>query len=92
MVTNPQVLNIAAGIHDLNDGGGQVVHVSEILIHPEYSFVFNADIALLRLQRPLNFTDHIQAICLPWDQRQFSSASVCYVAGFGVSDMKGTCM
>lgn len=88
-MNNPQVLNVAAGLHDLNADTGQVVYVSELSIHPEYSFIFNADIAILRLQKPLNFTDEIQPICLPWDGRQFSSSSLCYVAGYGVSDMKG---
>ena len=89
MINNPQVLNIVVGIHDLNTGAGQVVYVSELNIHPEYSFIFNADIALLKLQQPLKFTNTVQPICLPWDHRTFSAASTCFVAGFGISDMKG---
>lgn len=89
MINNPQVLNIVAGVHDLTSGEGQIIHVSEITIHPEYQFIFNADVALLRLQRSLVYTDEVQAICLPWDQRQFSPSANCYVAGYGISDMKG---
>ncbi|XP_052280967.1 cubilin-like [Dreissena polymorpha] len=81
---SPQELSIVAGSHDLSDVTGQVRHVAEVIIHPDYNFIYSDDIALLRLQRPLDFSDDVNAACLPWDGRQFSPSSNCYVVGYGV--------
>lgn len=88
LVENPQITSVVAGVNDINDAERQIRYVSEVVVHPEYHFIFNADIALLRLQRPLHFDNNTKPICLPWDMRQFSPWDLCYVTGFGVSDMK----
>ncbi|XP_053394733.1 serine-rich adhesin for platelets-like isoform X2 [Mercenaria mercenaria] len=88
LVDNPQILSIVAGVNDINDADRQIRYVSEVVLHPNYHYIFNADIAVLRLQRPLNFDNHTKSICLPWDKRQFSPSDLCYVTGYGVSDMK----
>ena len=63
--------------------------VTEIHIHPNYESIYNSDIALLRLQRPLIRSPYIKPVCLPWDQREFVPSSYCFIAGWGVNDMQG---
>ncbi|XP_052775033.1 uncharacterized protein LOC128213411 isoform X2 [Mya arenaria] len=88
LAQNPQEVSIVSGVSDINDDSRQVRFASEIVIHPDYNFIYNADIALIRLQRPFTFTSDIRSICLPWDKRQFSPDSNCFIAGYGVWDMK----
>ncbi|MEM9479094.1 MAG: serine protease [Verrucomicrobiota bacterium] len=49
-------IDVALGVHDLNvSAGTQRIGVAEIIMHPEFrTFVFDADIALLRLENPAN--------------------------------------
>ncbi|KAK3591499.1 hypothetical protein CHS0354_031606 [Potamilus streckersoni] len=67
---------------------GYIVGVTEIVIHPAYEFIYNADLALLRLQRPLMINYNVRPVCLPWDKRHFTNATLCYIAGWGITDMK----
>ena len=90
LVDNPQILSVITGVSDINDIDRQLRYVSEVILHPEYNFIFNADIALLRLQKPLDLDNNTQTICLPWDKRQFSPSDLCFITGYGVSDMKGS--
>jgi len=41
--------------------------ISQIVIHPKYKFEYVPyyDVALLKLEKPIEFTDHISPICLP---------------------------
>ena len=89
MIHTPHTVSIVVGTNNLNDPDRQVYVVTDIQLHTEYDFIYNADIALLRLQRPLQFGSKVKTICLPWDKREFSPSSYCYIAGWGVSDMKG---
>ncbi|XP_014208050.1 uncharacterized protein LOC106639117 [Copidosoma floridanum] len=44
----------------------QVIRVDYILLHPEYvDNGFINDIALLRLEKPLEFSDYVRPVCLP---------------------------
>ncbi|XP_054727248.1 serine protease SP24D-like [Anastrepha obliqua] len=54
--------SVRAGTVTFNSGG-VVTPVAEVKIHPEYSS-FNYDIALLRLNQSLDFTDEIKPILL----------------------------
>ncbi|XP_039648581.1 prothrombin-like [Perca fluviatilis] len=48
-------------------GQEKIVAISEIIVHPKYNWKenLNRDIALLRLRRPVEFTDRIHPVCLP---------------------------
>lgn len=61
------------------------VPVKEKLPHPEYNEASHLnDIALLRLDRNIEYTDFIQPICLPTANFRSSVAGdVNFVAGFG---------
>ncbi|KAL3856718.1 hypothetical protein ACJMK2_011441 [Sinanodonta woodiana] len=65
-----------------------VVGVTEIVMHPDYEFIYNADLALLRLQRPLVISYNVRPVCLPWGRRHFTNSTLCYIAGWGITDMK----
>ncbi|CAN8015202.1 unnamed protein product, partial [Ixodes persulcatus] len=42
------------------------------------------DIAIVKLKRPVNFTDHIQPICLPENCDEPSLSAATYMAGWGL--------
>lgn len=61
--------------------------VEKIIPHPLYSARnHDYDIALLRLQTPLNFSDSVGAVCLPAEERDFPGDSQCWVSGWGHTD------
>ncbi|XP_054986436.1 transmembrane protease serine 5 isoform X2 [Sorex araneus] len=61
--------------------------VEKIMPHPLYSARnHDYDIALLRLQTPLNFSDSVGAVCLPAEDQHFPAGSQCWVSGWGHTD------
>ncbi|TRZ15907.1 hypothetical protein HGM15179_011255, partial [Zosterops borbonicus] len=60
------------------------VPVREIIPHPLYSHSsLDYDIALMRLQVPLNFSGTIRAVCLPPSRRDLLQGTQCWVSGWG---------
>ena len=61
--------------------------VSQFIVHPNYkSGFFEHDIALIKLQSPLQSTDVIRTICLPkksMNVKEMMSFRYCVVSGFG---------
>ncbi|XP_038610497.1 transmembrane protease serine 5 [Tachyglossus aculeatus] len=58
--------------------------VEEITLHPQYSpRSHDYDIALLRLQTPLNFSNAVGAVCLPKYQQNIPWGTGCWVSGWG---------
>ncbi|KAJ8726726.1 hypothetical protein PYW08_015123 [Mythimna loreyi] len=63
--TSPRAIRLRVG-STRRDTGGRIVRVSNVTVHPQYGRPqFDNDIAALRLARPLNFNQNIQAIRLP---------------------------
>ncbi|XP_045411347.1 transmembrane protease serine 5 [Lemur catta] len=61
--------------------------VERIIPHPFYSTQnHDYDVALLRLQTPLNFSDTVGAVCLPAEEQHFPRGSQCWVSGWGHTD------
>ncbi|KDR20688.1 trypsin-1-like [Zootermopsis nevadensis] len=61
-------LEVVAGEHNLNSNEGteQTVRVSQAIVHPRFEGdVAPYDIALVKLQSPLVFDEHVQPISLP---------------------------
>ena len=51
---------------DHEEGHELKVQVSQIFVHPEYNKNYNSnDIALLKLEKDLEFDSYIQPACLP---------------------------
>ena len=58
--------------------------------HPNYDpYTTNNDVALLRLPKPINYTDYIRPICLPSSDVDLRSFSVCVATGFGYLQYQG---
>ncbi|RVE47478.1 hypothetical protein evm_007889 [Chilo suppressalis] len=68
------------------------VLITQVYIYPEYSKsdTFKGDIALLQLQKPVQFSDFIRPICLPTTEeiikQDNSSESVFWTAGWGKTE------
>ncbi|RXG57206.1 Trypsin-1 [Armadillidium vulgare] len=81
---DPSYLKVYAGDYSLSDidGNEQIVPISEFIIHEDFNkySMFN-DIALLRLQSPLNYTTYVQPIFLPSEEQQ--SSGDCTLTGWG---------
>uniref|UniRef100_A0A673U681 tryptase n=1 Tax=Suricata suricatta TaxID=37032 RepID=A0A673U681_SURSU len=62
-----------------------VVPVRDIVIHKHYSSVgiIENDIALALLEFPVNFSSHIQPVCLPKKAFMVQAGMECWVTGWG---------
>ncbi|KAJ6668614.1 hypothetical protein lerEdw1_012096 [Lerista edwardsae] len=64
--------------------------VQEIIVHPKYELAEKGyDIALMKLDRPMNFTDFQQPLCLPLNEETNMDYSNCWVTGWGYAEEKG---
>jgi len=64
--------------------------VSHVIPHPYYRFQgVRNDIGLLRLSRPVNYTDTIRPICLPQSILHLDQFKVCVDTGFGRTSYYG---
>lgn len=62
-------------------------NVRRIILNENYNVETNdLDIALLRLERPIVFTDTNQPACLPTYNQQWSHGTECFTSGFGTTD------
>lgn len=60
----------------------QLLRVDYISLHPEYiDNGFVNDIALVRLERAVTFSDHIRPVCLP--AKPVMTDTICFVTGWG---------
>ncbi|XP_075949020.1 chymotrypsin-like protease CTRL-1 [Anarhichas minor] len=58
--------------------------VSQIIVHPDYNTpLLNNDIALMKLQSPVIFTDYIRPVCLASNSSQFHTSTPCWATGWG---------
>ncbi|XP_074048181.1 coagulation factor VII [Macrotis lagotis] len=79
-------LTVVLGEHEINkeEGVEQKRQIADIIIHDQYiPLKLNYDIALLRLQKPINFTDYVVPLCLP--ERKFSENHLANVRFSSVS-------
>jgi len=60
----------------------QLLRVDYISLHPDYvDHVFLNDIAVIRLERAVSFSDYIRPVCLP--KAPVLTGTVCVVTGWG---------
>ncbi|XP_040211789.1 serine protease 27-like [Rana temporaria] len=72
------------GAHQLSVPGGVMSPIASINIHPIYRGAGSSgDIALLKLQYSIQYTDYIMPICIPESNVQFPSDMYCFVTGWG---------
>jgi len=82
---------VYSGASDLahrGTGGSQKRRISNLFQHEEYvhDFTFKKDITLMKLIRPLRFSNITSAICLPDFNETFSIKQKCFVSGWGRLD------
>merc|ERR1719334_1718628 len=63
----------------------QYRNIEKVFTHPNYDNVFlKHDVAIAKLNAPLNFNRHVQPMCLPLDSEMSPTAgSTCWAAGWG---------
>jgi len=66
----PQNFHMKVGVQkysDNNETGEVVTNITKIVVHPKYGSPLenSYDISLLKLSQPLQWTDHIQPVCIP---------------------------
>ncbi|KAG6462285.1 phenoloxidase-activating factor 2 [Manduca sexta] len=84
----PGKLRVRAGEWDTQTIKEELEHqerdVQEILIHKDFKpLSLKNDIALLRLQSPLELADHINSLCLPDQDESFDNSKNCVANGWG---------
>uniref|UniRef100_A0A3Q1IFD7 Transmembrane serine protease 15 n=1 Tax=Anabas testudineus TaxID=64144 RepID=A0A3Q1IFD7_ANATE len=74
------------GLHaqnDINSAEVQTRQIDRIVINKEYNRrTKQADIAMMHLQEPVNFTEWIQPVCLS-DGQNITTGRKCFIAGWG---------
>ncbi|XP_050004892.1 enteropeptidase isoform X1 [Alexandromys fortis] len=65
--------------------------IDQIVISPHYDRRRKfSDIVMLHLEFKVNYTDHIQPICLPEENQIFSPGRICSIAGWGATENGGS--
>jgi len=81
---------IRVGEHDLKkrEGTEQDYNVAKIIIHPNWkSHSIQNDIALIKLEKPIQFNQHVSPVCIP--STPISIGSECYITGWGKIEHPG---
>lgn len=89
--TSPAGLRVVAGELDLDslEGSEQVAEINFMIQHPFYDRItFENDIALLRLETPLMYTEVVGELSLPQPLQNFTG-EVCRVSGWGTTQEGG---
>ncbi|XP_067407694.1 plasma kallikrein isoform X1 [Emydura macquarii macquarii] len=89
---SPDVWYVYAGILKLSEINKDTpfFKVQKIIIHPQYVIAETGyDIALMKLDKPMNFTDLQQPICLPSKEEANTVYTNCWVIGWGYTKEQG---
>ncbi|XP_057631214.1 brain-specific serine protease 4 isoform X1 [Chionomys nivalis] len=86
-VDKPSLFSVLLGAWQLENPGprSQRVGIAWVLPHPRYSWKegTRADIALVRLEHSIQFSERILPICLPDSSVQLPPNTDCWIAGWG---------
>ncbi len=81
---------LTVGEHNLTDGSStemKKINVKEIIMHPSYiSSEKKDDIALIKVDGHIEWSDFVQPICLPNSADSTFSGRIATVSGWGWSD------
>uniref|UniRef100_A0A8C2X0G8 Transmembrane serine protease 15 n=1 Tax=Cyclopterus lumpus TaxID=8103 RepID=A0A8C2X0G8_CYCLU len=82
------------GLHSQSDTNSldvQTRRVDLVVINRKYDRRSKqADIAIMRLQQPISFTQFIQPLCLPAEGHDVSAGTRCLIAGWGRDSEQGS--
>uniref|UniRef100_A0A8C9PL83 Peptidase S1 domain-containing protein n=1 Tax=Spermophilus dauricus TaxID=99837 RepID=A0A8C9PL83_SPEDA len=86
-LNKPSLFSVLLGAWQLENPGprSQDVGIAWVLPHPGYSWKdgTRADIALVRLEHSIQFSERILPICLPDSSVHFPPNTDCWIAGWG---------
>ncbi|XP_062992936.1 serine protease 27-like [Elgaria multicarinata webbii] len=84
---NTSDYKVLLGAYQLSNPSHSVIHsdVEQIEIHPDFNMgIYTvADIALVKLKHPVEFTDYIHPISLPHSLEEVPMDADCWVTGWG---------
>ncbi|CAM2096883.1 transmembrane protease serine 2 isoform X1 [Lepidochelys kempii] len=90
-LSSPYYWRVYAGIltqKEMRERSGS--RVQNIISHPNYdSDSKDNDVALMKLQTPLSFTDTVAPVCLPNPGMMFQPNQQCWVSGWGAEHQGG---
>merc|ERR1711976_48668 len=86
-IPNIGYLTAVVGLHSQKtQDPKQVTHeIKKIHVHEKYNVrdVTEFDIALLEMEKPIQFNDHVQPVCLPTKNREWETGDYFIVSGWG---------
>jgi len=91
-VTRPNGMSIKLGAHNHRnrESSVQKIAIKRIISHPNYnSRTLKSDFALIELSRPATLNNRVKLACLPQPGRYPTSASTCYIQGWGMTRYPG---
>ncbi|XP_055943185.1 proclotting enzyme-like [Argiope bruennichi] len=92
---NPNQLSVRLGAHDLrqnNEPDAVDIPVESVRRHEQFDpRTYKNDIAVLRLRRPVQFSNHTSPVCLPYDSLRNDdlTGKTSTVTGFGTTSFNG---
>uniref|UniRef100_A0A3P9JRW9 Transmembrane serine protease 15 n=2 Tax=Oryzias latipes TaxID=8090 RepID=A0A3P9JRW9_ORYLA len=85
--THLQYWSAVLGLHaqsSMNSQEVQIRQVDRIIINKNYNRrTKEADIAMMHLQQPVNFTEWVLPVCLASEDQHFPAGRRCFIAGWG---------
>uniref|UniRef100_A0A3Q2UDX9 Elastase 2 like n=1 Tax=Fundulus heteroclitus TaxID=8078 RepID=A0A3Q2UDX9_FUNHE len=85
-ISSSRQYRVALGKHNLkeDENGSAFLGTATIVVHEKWnSFFIRNDIALIKLESPVEFSDNIHAACLPPGGFILPHDAPCYVTGWG---------
>ncbi|XP_071959501.1 uncharacterized protein [Antedon mediterranea] len=71
-------------ISSATTAGEQRIGIKESYAHPEYNpLILENDIAILKLERQVEYTDYVRPACVSTNATQFQAGQFCYISGWG---------
>ncbi|NWW32578.1 TMPS2 protease, partial [Panurus biarmicus] len=90
-LSDPRSWRVYAGILNQNEmlfGSGY--RVQQIISHPDYDTDSkDNDVALMKLETPLSFTETVRPVCLPNSGMMFQPNQQCWISGWGAEYQGG---
>ncbi|XP_065597738.1 transmembrane protease serine 2 [Cyrtonyx montezumae] len=89
--SDPSVWSVYAGILSQNQMlSGLGYRVQQIISHPDYDTDSkDNDVALMKLETPMHFTDTVRPVCLPNPGMMFEPNQQCWISGWGAEYQGG---
>ncbi|KAM4702988.1 transmembrane protease serine 5 [Rhinophrynus dorsalis] len=95
--SSPQLTSwsILSGIvsHTFSNPKASASAVQKIIYHQKYDHrSHDYDIALIKLETPLNYSDSVRPVCLPQYAQEFPTRTECWISGWGYTHPDSTHM